>query len=547
MVNRNREKLEHDVSPSSESKIVRLGEIAQVQRGVFVNLQDGHYHQIRGVAERSYPVIAYDHLKEYGFVDLNEVYANPIESSKISLPETYKSNLSIEEQFGLRAGDLLVTVFPENRKYYVILIGEKQLTGATLFSRALMRIRVTDTSVTPEQLFRFLVSANGQAALRSAEVEHRLFSSTVVPLRVEILPTITEHENTAFELSEVMSTLNFINDEMLPNLLRLKTQPLSVVESDEQLKKTIETLQSKLNFLIRRPLRELVMEEYPTPIALPYRYFEEAKFDIFEQVARLEDLFEAISFFVFNVTLADACHNLDMNVYYISDNNYRHAFKKDSMIHRMEFVSNILRIAKTRTRKDLFLATLAETNVANTAKDLQDKLRNPRAHSATASEARHRQILKEFQPQVEEMLVELDFLSAYSLVDIPIFTVKNKTLRAKMNVYKGVTPYRAEENFGDSSNVLMAEHNHLLLLDPDYKLLDLHPFYQLISNKDTHYNSHLCFYKKEYKDEKEDKRKLLGESIPGAFELYLDGYDDYKNLTQRLEMNTDNKSSKKKN
>ncbi|GHO56066.1 hypothetical protein KSB_45410 [Ktedonobacter robiniae] len=61
-------------------------------------------------------------------------------------------------------------------------------------------------------------------------------------------------------------------------------------------------------------------------------------------------------------------------------------------------------------------------------------------------------------------------------------------------------------------------------MDRDDQILDLHPLYQILANEYTHHETHLCFFKQR----KEGDKRLEGESVQGAFNLNLDGFDDFK-------------------
>ena len=77
---------------------------------------------------------------------------------------------------------------------------------------------------------------------------------------------------------------------------------------------------------------------------------------------------------------------------------------------------------------------------------------------------------------------------------------------------------------------IQAEHNHIVLIDPDGQILDLHPMYQLMANDETRYENHLCFFK-----QRKLKEKVLeGESVQGAFQLELDGFEEFNTLLKKV-------------
>lgn len=56
--------------------------------------------------------------------------------------------------------------------------------------------------------------------------------------------------------------------------------------------------------------------------------------------------------------------------------------------------------------RDLFLPELIQSSIITPAKELQDDLRNALSHTATASASRQNQILKKYQPIVENILTQ---------------------------------------------------------------------------------------------------------------------------------------------
>ena len=73
-----------------------------------------------------------------------------------------------------------------------------------------------------------------------------------------------------------------------------------------------------------------------------------------------------------------------------------------------------------------------------------------------------------------------------------------------------------------------AVQDNLVLINKDEQVLDLHPMYQLLACEQSNYETHICFLKRR------KQNQLLGESIQGAYEVEIDGFEEFENLTKSL-------------
>lgn len=124
------------------------------------------------------------------------------------------------------------------------------------------------------------------------------------------------------------------------------------------------------------------------------------------------------------------------------------------------------------------------------------------------------------------MLVELEFLADYQLTRIRSFYCKQGQLICRMEVYTGAVPNLTEQPISRDTHLTHAEHNHLILLDREYQILDLYPLYQLIDNEQTQYETQMCFFKQCKKKD----QILEGESLHNFATIQLTGFDDFSNL-----------------
>jgi hypothetical protein len=128
------------------------------------------------------------------------------------------------------------------------------------------------------------------------------------------------------------------------------------------------------------------------------------------------------------------------------------------------------------------------------------------------------------------MLEDLDFLTRYRLVRIPSFYFLHGQLMRRMEIYHGVVPELDEQPIPDPSSLTQADRDHLVLLDDEDKVLDLHPLYQLLASQETRHENHLCFFKQR----RAGQMLLEGESVQGAFPVRLEGFQDFEALQDRI-------------
>jgi hypothetical protein len=178
----------------------------------------------------------------------------------------------------------------------------------------------------------------------------------------------------------------------------------------------------------------------------------------------------------------------------------------------------------------LRIAELVGSSVPVLVRQLQDDLRNRLSHTATATESQQRNALKEFEPIVEELLSDLEFLLDYRLVRITSFFYERGNLVRCMEVYHGVVPGLDDQILAEDTGLTRADRDHLVLLDTEDQVLDLYPLYQRVASEETRYETHLCFLKQR----KKSRQLLEGESIQGAFPVNLRGFEEFEALQSRI-------------
>jgi hypothetical protein len=495
--------------PPAGFRSVRLGDVADLRIGFYTT-------QARPVSAPQ--------------IDFALITARDISEGEVNLTHAKQITAQLPDRLALKKGDILISsLFSASRPRIAIARDTPQITAA--HSHSIIRVRVDPRNAKPEDVYAFLTSDTGLSALRQYSSGLggmlRLTVSALSGLRVFLPEATTEP---AKPLSAAARALSLITDKVLPALARADQAGLSDTAENPDLEIAAGVLKQILPDLSPPSLSERVVTEYPTPIAVAFRRFQEARFNPHEQLLRLKDLYESAIVFAYHSALSDWLHNLDRTQFAIDDRGARRAYNGFSMSARIDFLDYLLQTARVKSnlRTELFIPELADVDLITPARELQD-FRNTISHTSTAAESRQRKIIQHFQPTVERLLSSLGFLTQYRLVRIPLFYFKKGQMIQRLETYQGVTPSIEEHPSAKDAPPLQADHDHLVLLSPDYDVLDLHPFYQLVASEETRNEQHICFLKQR----KSEAKVLQGESITGAFELHLNDFEHLERLLDK--------------
>jgi type I restriction enzyme R subunit len=430
---------------------------------------------------------------------------------------------SIDEKWFLRPNDILISSMPI-RGFFPVLMFSNTNNNPVTYSSSVIRIRLDPKLAKPIDVYEYLKSDSGQSAIKLLTTQIGTSLQRINIRALAQLPILfTKNKKQISPTSQVISQ---IQNNIIPSLKKVEKQ----VEDTSDLNSIANQLRHIASLLAPSPLPERILQSFPSPIALAYRKYKDSRFNVYEQVLRLRDVFEATSFYVYNIVLADVLYRLDPKTYFIKDKGARRAYNYYSMASRLDFITSIIDIAKNNDPNDLFIPEIINTKFVEKAKELQENFRNRLSHSATATESQQQKVLDEFRPVVMGILEELEFLTQYRLVRIPAFYFNNGQWYRRTEIYHGVVPEIDEQPVSIENGLTPADKNHLVLLDGDDQILSLYPLYQLLSSEETRNETHLCFFKQR----KKAMLLLEGESVQGAFELKLKGYEEFENLQNRI-------------
>jgi hypothetical protein len=288
------------------------------------------------------------------------------------------------------------------------------------------------------------------------------------------------------------------------------------------------------------PLDELATREYPLPIALAYRRMIRAQHNPYEQVSRLVELYESLTQFFYYVLLSDYLRNPALQrAFRPDDAGVRKAYRRSSMYHRLQFIDGLLEEIRGRGAQDSdlqpFIPELLDVDLHDPL-DRFRQLRNTDAHSAAGTRAAQEALLSENIPLVEDLLNEIRFLRDYPLCRVRGSYNRRGKVILTTEYFQGAlyeTDVREQEappTEDDQPKQVLADREHVVLLNSQFDWLDLHPFYQVITSEEYRYEAHLCFHKQIIRDE-QGEQQIFGESIQFRREFQLAGIEDLQRLT----------------
>jgi len=517
-----------DITPPEGFRTILLGDITEINSGLTLNKSQYSISEDTGSLqpEQVYFLTARDILSD-GAINFNG-------ARRIQLQDLSEQKLSNKntERYLANPGDILMPRISRMARNNVALVPDNE--EKIVFADSVIRIRVDQAKAKPLDVVNFLKSDSGH------KLVHR-FSSSLVgmsrlsPSTLAKTPIFLPESDSARkvkELSDISMAVRQLKEETLPSLELLEKSSKLDNKENTSLKAIAFQLHQLADNLVPLPLTERILNKYPTPIALAYKRFEDSRFNVYEQVQRLQDVYEAASFFIYNLVLADCFHRLDPKKFFISNAGERRAYNSFAMAGRIDFIKSITDLAKPNNGTELFIPELVNMPFTEPANKLKN-LRNSLSHTATATESGQRKIFEDSLPAVEALLDGLAFLEDYRMVRVPSFYRKNGKLTARMEVYQGTVPTLGEKEDSDDlplSELIKAEHDHLIMLNSSGKILDIYPMYQLIENERTQYESHICFLKQRKKED----RKLEGESVQYSKDIPLKGFDEFEKLQRKI-------------
>jgi hypothetical protein len=496
---------------------VSLSEIADIRGGFMVPKEKRFESKMMG---KYIPYLQVRHILNNGEIASKVFWVDP-------------TIIPVQEERLASPGDILITVSGTVGKVAIV---PQTFHKGVFFDTSIRRVRVNDQKIEPDWVLQFLRSEIGQLQFR------RLTSGSTIPqittpnleaMRIFWPAPLQNETNTPMEnprttnLTGTQAQANLFADAIQEKVVSyLRTIDPADLNWNETIEKTLSNL---IKNLVPKPLEKIVLEDFPTPIAIPYRRFNMSRYNHYERLDRMVSLVESCIYFVFHVLAADYCRHEWTEKVDLSKEAKQALRGTQSIDYRLKFIYQVLEAARSE-KTTLFMPELVNTKVTEIGDQLRNEVRNPIAHSAPGSEPYVRSLIDKHLPGINALLESLRFLDNYTLCRIRNHYYQNGLWRYQAEIYRGA---EYDLNIQDSSfiddtgesQLIEAERDRLIILSPDAEALDIHPFYQLYFGDETARESHLCFYKHR------QGNRLVGESIRSSVEVRMLGIEDFQSLT----------------
>lgn len=488
--------------------------------------------------------------KKIPFVQVSNITADG--SLSIDFAKLY----STSDDSKLRAGwagpnDILITTSGTLGK--ACIVSEKHPDGV-FFDTSIRRLRVKHESVDNQLIYEFLHTEIAQLQIEqyaSGSVIPLISTSNLGNIRV-FVPTFSNEGDTLQKAQREKIAKDSFAKTIARTLQEKIVIPLQNIDPSIDMdwrKDVIDNLREIMGQIQKdhEPL-ENIIRYYPLPIAIAYRRMMRAYHNPYEQVGRLIELYETLTYFFYYVLLSDAISNKGFfkNLKESEKQiiNLAKQYKNISMANRLEFINILIEKAKVKNDQiQLFMPELLDIDVYSLLNSLR-YIRNTHAHSTAGASDAQKAIFNEHWPSIKKLLIDLRFLQNYPLCRIESFYTKNNQTVFRAEFFQGamyetdVREQKAPTTENGQVKLIKADHRHIILLNPQFDWLDLHPFYQVINLPEFMYESHFCFYKAiKLKTNKINgveikTESMQGESIQIRKEFELPGIDDLKKLVQ---------------
>lgn len=401
---------------------------------------------------------------------------------------TISPDTAVDSRGYARPGDILMTVAGTVGK--VAFMGDQTSPTGVCIDTSLRRLRVrNDNRILPEYLALYLRSRLAQLQIerfRSGSVIRTLSSPNLGEIIVYV-PVIPKQR-------ELIATFHDAAHQQRIWLLSAfpDVEQMRCISETPQTMETQVVEQTILPLVVSPvlPWQEVVKAQFPFPIARAYTVFEDrASHSPSSRLKALIDVSEAIVYYLYGILVADQLRRLGIN----DDDLKSKVVTNFSIDRRIIFILHMLKLAKANHNIALFTPELVNAQVG-ICRDIHNNLRNPYSHVAKPPEPWCDQAIAAYEPKLERLLRSIMSLKDYKLAQVTRLTVRDGRFQHIIASMMGNnTLFQSQEE--DLESPVLADTNHVILIDQDYNILDLHPFYLLHAWESTGMYHHLCFFK----------------------------------------------------
>lgn len=511
-----------NLSPPVGYELKRLAEVVLGEQGIQRGISRASLEKLDS-DEGNIPFVSIRNILSNGVIDFDDVQTFPRYNS-----DSLRRGLALP-------GDILISTTGTVGRVAMV---PNEYADGIYFNQTLHRIRADEDEIHPLLLYKALRSDASQLELSrytTKSVQSFISNQELRSIRI-IVPNAEKMQEVDVAALEEADTISRSIRETLSQNVIATLEKSELEDVQEQI---IDILENTL-FTLRGPQRlkpeEIVLQHYPLPIALAYHRMLRAHHNPYEQSARLIELNETLTYFFYNVLLSDYLHNPELQILYRpTQKKVKRAFEDFQMGNRLKFIDQLLKADSEADSSELKMPELREIELVSPL-DYVKEYRNNEYHSISGSPEAVRNRVLDLRETIDGLLNQLTFLRDYRMCRIHSLFCKKYELFARIESFTG-TAYETnigdmplQEDEQDSYRNLLIDEDHVVLLTPEYEILDLYPLYQVKISEEYRYESHLCFAKQV------QDREFTGESIKFRSDEELEGYAYIRQLAENASL-----------
>lgn len=265
----------------------------------------------------------------------------------------------------------------------------------------------------------------------------------------------------------------------------------------------------------RERFRQIVLDEFPTPIACNFHKFERGYDNEIQRLFCLRDIWESIVFLIYAIVVGEfRCSKLSMDgaeAEYLKKINIG-VILSDSIHKKLSIIEALLKLSLDK-KIELSSLKIIPLELISKLKKL-NQLRNSFSHTGAMSEERAKNFVYEHQEKVIDVLQDCKEFRTIKLLRFKKTVDSLNDL--KFELFKGFSMSRihqyfplTDEQIKVSTPYLNKEH---ILVDIDNHIFSISPFCHF-KLTDSGSETRLCFYKKQIKEKELFMYEIIGDGI----------------------------------
>ena len=267
------------------------------------------------------------------------------------------------------------------------------------------------------------------------------------------------------------------------------------------------------------PLQETIRAEFPFPIARAFTVYETSiNESSMNRLKKLINVSETVVYYLYGVLAADQLRRLKLN-----DQELRLLFNNSiadySIDRRLKYILRFIKLKQNGASFGLFVPEIVEAELG-ICSDIHNNVRNKSSH-IDISEAWCKKTVEAYHPKLIKLLGSLRPLRDYRLAQVIRVIVRDGRPQHHITTMMGDNSLFTTQ-VDDLDNLLPADTQHVTLLDANYNVLDLHPFYLNHAWESTGMQDHICLIKQIVGQHPKQRMRIESTLGAGQTEIEMD-------------------------